>query len=100
MTLADSVETLGVDLRTRVKKVGCKRKSEEEEVQGEVLTQKRRIKQGQEAVTCRYDASKDLVSPCSGDVSHGEVRIEDTNGGSCGQKEYDLPFFVYGSIRL
>ena len=30
VTLADGVETLGVDLRTRVKKFGCKRKSEEE----------------------------------------------------------------------
>ena len=53
----------------------------------------------QEAFMCRYDASKDLVSPCSGDVSHGEVRIEETNGGSCGQKEYDFPFFGCGSIR-
>ena len=42
--MADSVETLGIDLRTGVKKFGCKRKSEEEEVQGEVLTHKRRIK--------------------------------------------------------
>ena len=33
VTLADSVETLGVDVRTRVK-----RKSKEEKVQGEVLT--------------------------------------------------------------
>ena len=37
VTLADSVETLGVDLRTRVKEVGSGRKSEKEEVQREVL---------------------------------------------------------------
>ena len=37
VTLTDSVETLGVDLRTRVKKLGSKRKSEKKEVQGEVL---------------------------------------------------------------
>ena len=36
--LADSVETLGVDLTTR--KVGSKRKSKEEEVQDEILTYK------------------------------------------------------------
>ena len=36
VTMADSVETLGVDLRTRVEKLGAKKK--EEEVQGEVLT--------------------------------------------------------------
>ena len=37
VTLADSVGTHGVDLRTRVKSSGAKRKSEEEEMQGEVL---------------------------------------------------------------
>ena len=42
--LAAGVETLGVDLRTRVKKVGSKRKSEEEEVQGVVFAHQRRIK--------------------------------------------------------
>ena len=36
VTMADSVETLGVDLRTRVEKLGAEKK--EEEVQGEVLT--------------------------------------------------------------
>ena len=36
VTMADSVETLGVDLRTGVKRLG-ERKSEEGEVQGEIL---------------------------------------------------------------
>ena len=36
VTMADSVEMLGVDLRTRVK-VGSQRKSEKKEVQGEIL---------------------------------------------------------------
>ena len=40
VTSADSVETLGVDLRTRVKRMRTKEKSKEEEVQGEVLTYK------------------------------------------------------------
>ena len=40
VTLADGVETLGVDSRTRVNNVGSKRKSKEEEVQCEVLTYK------------------------------------------------------------
>ena len=34
----------------------------------------------QEVATCRFDASKDLESPCSRDVSHGEVKIEETDG--------------------
>ena len=37
VTLADSVETLGVNLRTRVKGWEPKKKSDEEEMQGEVL---------------------------------------------------------------
>ena len=81
VTLADSVETLGVDLRTRVKKAGSKRKSKEEKVQCEVLTnkedkanQKSHMKVGcKQVAACRCDASKDLWSPCSGDVFHGEV---------------------------
>ena len=40
VTLADSVDTLGVDLRTRVKKFGAKAKSEEEEVRGEIFDHK------------------------------------------------------------
>ena len=40
VTLADSVETLGVNLRTRVRRLGGKRKSEKEEVQCEVFTYK------------------------------------------------------------
>ena len=37
VAMANSVETLRVGLRTRVKKVGSERKSDEEEVQGEIL---------------------------------------------------------------
>ena len=39
-----------------------------------------------EVATCGNDAIKDLGSPCSGDVSHGEVEIEKTDG-SCGWKK-------------
>ena len=35
--MADSVEPLGVDLRTRVKRLGSKRTGEKEEVQVEIL---------------------------------------------------------------
>ena len=34
----------------------------------------------------RYDVSKDLGSPCSVDVSYGEVKIEKTDG-SCSDKK-------------
>ena len=41
VTLADSVETLGVDLRTRVKRLGAKEKARRKEVQGEVLAHRK-----------------------------------------------------------
>ena len=41
---------------------------------------------------------QNMGSPCGWDVSHGEVKIEETDG-SCGRKkEHDLPVFVHGSI--
>ena len=75
VTMADSVEMLGVDLRTRVKKLGAKEKSEKEEVQSEILArhEEQGLPQelheggGQETATCGHDTSKDLGSPCSGD---------------------------------
>ena len=100
VTLADSVETLGVDLRTRVKKL---EQSEKKEVQSEILDYKeeqkpsRKFNEGwcQEVVTCRYDASKDLGSPCSGKMSPTErLNIEETDGS----REYNLPVILHGSI--
>ena len=53
----------------------------------------------QDVVACRHDASKNMESPCSWDVSHGEIKIEETVG-SCGrEKEHELPVFVHGSFR-
>ena len=37
VTMTDSVETLGVDLRIRVKRLGAKDKARRKEVQGEML---------------------------------------------------------------
>ena len=37
VTMADSVETFGVDLRKKSQEVGSKRKSEKKEVQSEIL---------------------------------------------------------------
>ena len=44
VTLADSVETIGVDFRTRVKSFGSERKSEKKKVQGEVLDYQEELK--------------------------------------------------------
>ena len=44
ITLADRVETLGVDLRTRVKRLGAKEKATSKKCKGEVLDYQKRTK--------------------------------------------------------
>ena len=53
---------------------------------------------GQEVVASVHCANNDLVSSCSGTSSHEKVQIEKTDGSSIGQKEYDFPVLVRGSI--
>ena len=92
MTLADSVETLGVDLRTRVNRLGAREKARRTKckVSFSIIKKNkafRKIESGcQEVATCRHDAIKDLGSPCGWDVSHGEVKIEETDG-NCRRKK-------------
>ena len=82
VTLAGSVETPGVDLRTRVKRLGAKEKARRKKCKvrfslikkNKAFSKKLHESGCQEVDTCRYDASKDLVSPCNGDVSHGEFK--------------------------
>ena len=78
ITLADSVETLGVDLRTRIKRLGAKEKAgrKKGKVRFSIIKKNKALRKnymkvgGQEVATCRHDASKDLGSPCGWDVSH------------------------------
>ena len=68
MTLADSVETLGVDLRNRVKKLGAKEKARRKKckvrlslIKKNEAFQKSHLKLGdQEVVASGSGASKDL----------------------------------------
>ena len=83
VTLADSVETLGVDLRTRVKSWKHPKKKERRKkcrlrfqlIKNNRAFQKNYMKlESQEVVTSGHGASKDLRSPCSG----REVKSETT----------------------
>ena len=64
--MADSVGTLGVDLRTMIKKLGAVEKARKEcGVSFSLMKKKKHFKKlhesgCQEAVTCGYDASNDL----------------------------------------
>ena len=63
VTVADSVDILGVDLRNESQEVGAKE------------------------LAVRFSTvKKNKALPCSGDGSHGKVEIEDTNVSSSGNK--------------
>ena len=104
--MADSVETLGVDLKTRVKRLGVEEKSEKEEVQGEILacqeeqSRPKELHEGgrQEVATSLYGASKNVESTCGGDGPYRKFKIEEADGSSSGHKEHDLFVIVLGSI--
>ena len=103
VTMADSVETLGVDLRKQESKGWGQKKNEEEEVQGEILDHQeeqglpKELHEGggQEVVTNGYGASKDVESARSRDGSHGKVEIEEADGSSSGYKEYNFVVRVH-----
>ena len=103
VTMANSVETLGVDLRMRVKDLGAKEKREKKEVQSEILANQEErsfpeeLHDGgdQEVAASGFGASKNVESACSRDGSHGKVKFEETGGSSSKQKEDDFSVLVH-----
>ena len=69
VTLADSVETLGVDLRTRIKKLGAKEKARRKKckVRFSLLKKNKAFRKN-----CMKAGVKE-VATCRHDASHGEV---------------------------
>ena len=82
VTMADSVETRGVDLRTRVKNLGVKEKArrKKRKVRFSIIKKNKGLSEelhedwGQEVAASGYGASKDVESACSGDSSYGEIK--------------------------
>ena len=106
MTLADSVETLGVDLRTRVKRLGTKERARRKKckvrfslVKENKAFQKSYMKVGAKKLLRAVMMPARTWGVHAVDVSYGEVKIEEANGGCCEQKGNDLPLIVYGNIR-
>ena len=95
MILADRVETLGVGLRTRVKRLGAKEKSEKEKVQGEVLAhlEEQRLSEKlhedrcEKAVEIGVGFRESVERKCSGYCAHIMVKLEETDGSSCSQNQ-------------
>ena len=95
-------EKKSIDLRTRVKKLGAKEKARRKKcklrfslIKKNRAFQKSYLKVGVgKWLRASNDASKNLGSSRSADVSHGDVDIEEKDGR---QKEYDP---IHGSIWL
>ena len=79
--MADSVKTLGVDLRTRVKRLRVKEKARRKKCRGEILAHQeerglpKKLHEGggHEVATCRHGASKNVESAFSGDGSYRKI---------------------------
>ena len=96
VAMAHSVETLGVDLRTYVKRLGVKKKREERNARPKELHE------GgcQEIVTSGYGVSKNVESTCSGDGSCTKIKNDEADGISSGQRKYDLFLLTHESLLL
>ena len=100
VTMADSVETLGGDLRTRrVKRLGAKEKARRKECQvrfslfkkNKVFQKELRESGGKEVVTSGYGTSEG-----SGFGRHRKIELEEANGS--GKNEYDLVVPFLGGL--
>ena len=106
VTTADSVETLGVDLRTGVKRLGVKEKARRKTCKMRVSLikknkpfQKNYMKMGVKKLPrAGYGASKDVERACGGGGPCRKINIEETDGGSSRQIEYHFTVCVHGSI--
>ena len=105
VTMADSVETLGVDLRTRVKKLGTKEQVRRKKcelrfsiIKKNKVFQKNYMKVGVKKLLRAGMVPARTWSSCSGNSSNGTIEIEETGGSSSGQQEYDLVVPCHGGL--
>ena len=101
LTFTDSVETLGVDLRRSVKRLRTKEKARRKNCK--VSSADHQEEQGfpeelhedgcQEVATSGYGGSEDVESACSLFGPFRNIEIEEADGSSSGQEEYNLVGF-------
>ena len=95
VTTADSVDTLGVDLKTKVKRLGAKEKARRKKckvrfslIKKSKAFQKSYMKVGvKKLLRTLNGTSKSVQSACSGDGSHRKFQIEEAEGGSIAGKK-------------
>ena len=95
VTMADSVETLGVDLR----KKESRRKEQARRKKMYKAFQKNFMKVGGEMLLrAGMVPARIVASSCSENCSNGKIEIEETGGSSSGQKEYDFVVLFHGGF--
>ena len=108
VTLADCVETLGVDLRTRVKRLGTKEKARRKKCKVRFsLTKKNKTFQKSYMLVGVKKLIRAGMMPARTWGVHAmemspteRFKLRKTDGSCCRKKKaYDLPVFVHGSIR-
>ena len=93
--MADSVETSGVDFRTRVKRLGATENArrKKSKLSFSIIKSSKAFPKSymkvvvkKVIITSGHGASKDLENTCSGFGSHSKVKIEEADGSSSGKK--------------
>ena len=104
LTMTDTVETLGVDLRTRVKRLEGQRKSEEEEVQAEILKKNKAFQKNYMKVGVKKLLRAGMVPARTwrvhavGIAPTGRLKLRRKMAPAAGKKEYGLFVLVHGSL--
>ena len=101
-----SVETLGVDLRTRVKRLGAKEKARRKKCKVRLsLTKKNKVFQKSYMKVGVGKLLRAVLVPARTWRAHAvgfgpnrKIEIEEADGSSSGPKEYNLAVLVHGSI--
>ena len=95
--MAESVETLGVDLRTRVKRLAVKEKARRKKckvrfslVKKNEAFQKNYMRVGSRSCYERVWHQRERGAHAVGMAPHRLIKIEEADGSSSGQKERDL----------
>ena len=91
--LADGVETLGVDQRTKVKRLGAKQKARRKKcsVRFSFLKENKSFQKN-----CMKVGVKKMLR---GGMKLERFKLRRQMAAAAGKKEYDLPVFVHGNIR-
>ena len=105
VTMADSVETLGVDLRTRVKRLRVKEKARRKKCKvrfslikkNKVFPKKNYMKVGVKKLL-RAGMVPGRTWRVHTDGSYRKIRLEEAGGSSSGQKEYNVVVLVHGNL--